>query len=71
MQTKWKSVEEQVLNVGTGAILSYFVWQDVVMPLVERGCFEYKDAAIITGIFTVSSFVRSYVWRRIYNRFTG
>jgi len=70
MQSKWKSFEEQVLNVGTGAVLSYLVWQEVVLPLVKIGCFEYENTVIITGIFTVTSFIRSYVWRRIYNKFT-
>ena len=65
-QTKLGSFVEACLNTASGFLLSLVVWHWVAklygipMPLGEN--------LQITGIFTVVSVLRSYVWRRLFNR---
>lgn len=65
-QSKLTSLVEVCLNVGSGFILAFVVWQglawayDIDMPLWRN--FQ------ITTIFTLVSLARGYVWRRIFNR---
>ena len=64
-QTKLVSLIEVFLNIGSGFILSLFVWQilagfyGIPMPLSRN--------VEITTIFTVVSITRSYIWRRFFN----
>jgi len=64
-QSKLTSLVEVCLNVGSGFILAFIVWQalaafyDIDMPLSRN--FQ------ITSIFTAVSIVRGYVWRRLFN----
>jgi hypothetical protein len=64
-QSKLISLIEQLLNVGSGFLLSLVVWQ-VVGPWFG---YEVTLSANlgITSIFTVVSIVRGYVWRRFFN----
>jgi membrane protein implicated in regulation of membrane protease activity len=66
MQTKKGSALEATLNVLSGFFISWAVWVWVVAPLYgyETG---YVKAISITMIFTVSSLIRSYLWRRFFN----
>jgi hypothetical protein len=66
-QSRVDSIIEQVFNIGTGFILSYLVWKFAVHPLVEAGYIMIDQSFLITSIFTVVSFIRSYVIRRICN----
>jgi hypothetical protein len=69
-QSKIESLLESTANIGSGFIISYIVWMVVVGPLVDSGLFHPRnphDAFLITCIFTVTSFIRSYVWRRFFN----
>lgn len=65
MQSRLGSFTEACLNTASGFIVSLIVWHYVAkafkipMPLDEN--------LIITGIFTVVSIVRSFVWRRVFN----
>lgn len=65
-QTKLVSMIEVGCNYLSGFILAFVVWQTLAyflgipMPL-SRNLF-------ITTIFTVVSVIRSYVWRRFFNR---
>lgn len=65
MQTRLGSLIEQVLNIGSGFVLSLIVWQTV------GPWFGYKvtlwDNLGITSVFTVVSIVRGYCWRRYFN----
>lgn len=64
-QTKLVSLIEQLLNVGSGFLLSLVVWQ------VTGPWFGYEVTLAanlgITSIFTVVSVIRGYVWRRFFN----
>jgi len=69
-QSKVESAIEATMNIATGAIISYGVWMVIIVPLVEAGVIHVGpagDAVIITGIFTVTSWLRSFFWRRYFN----
>lgn len=65
MQSKRMSLLEASLNTASGFIVSLIVWHwvcqwfGIPMPLGRN--------LEITGIFTVVSVARSYVWRRAFN----
>lgn len=69
MQTKLMSFIETSLNVGSGFIISVFMWQYVVAPLweIER---TFTQGIGITLVFTVTSVIRGFIWRRIFNNAT-
>lgn len=67
MQSRAASALEAVLNVGSGFVLALLLWQLVVAPLWGYEV-TMLDNLGITTIFTVASVVRSYVWRRYFNR---
>lgn len=64
-QRRSVSLLEACLNTASGFIVSLIVWHwvakwyDIPMPLSTN--------LEITGIFTVVSIVRSYLWRRLFN----
>lgn len=66
-QRKAISLLESCTNVGSGFVLSLIVWELVIEPLfgIEKSLAENIG---ITGIFTVISIARGYIWRRIFNR---
>jgi len=65
-QSKLESTIETSLNIGSGFILAYSTWLFVIIPLIEKGYLSIDDSLIITSIFTVITFVRSYFWRRMF-----
>jgi len=67
-QTKIESLIETITNIFTGFIISYSLWRFVLTPVIERGYLNINDAFTITAIFTVTSVVRSYYWRRFFAR---
>lgn len=64
-QSRRMSLIEASLNTASGFVVSLIVWQllcgwlGIPMPLGRN--------LEITGIFTVVSIVRSYLWRRLFN----
>lgn len=69
-QSKLESVIESTANIASGFIISFSVWTFLVGPLVAADVFHptsAHDAFLITCIFTVTSWLRSYVWRRFFN----
>lgn len=66
-QRKAISLLESCLNVGSGFVLSLIVWEFVIEPLfgIEK---SLRENIGITGIFTVISIVRGYIWRRLFNK---
>ena len=60
------SVLEQVLNVGSGMVISYFVWVFVLMPIFDINVSMYESLEIV-AVFTAISVIRGYIWRRIFN----
>ena len=68
-QTKLESHIESTCNITTGFMISWLVWTLVVGPLVAKGVISpihAGHALIITGIFTITSYMRSYFWRRFF-----
>ena len=69
MQTKKHSFWEVCANAVSGFIIAWAVGQ-LVIPLFNSKDFSYFDGFLITCIFTIVSMIRSYIWRRIFNRIT-
>jgi hypothetical protein len=69
MQSKLHSLLEQVLNIGSGFIISLAVWEFVIKP-VWRIETNFAENLQITVVFTVVSLARSYAWRRAFNHFS-
>jgi len=66
-QSKLESRIEVTANIGSGMILSYFVWNLIVVA-IEHGLLKLDDSFIIVSIFTIVSVIRSYYWRRFFAR---
>ena len=64
-QTKLESFIETLLNIASGFIVSLVVWQWVVAPLYNIPV-DIESNIGITAIFTVTSIIRSYYWRRFF-----
>jgi len=66
MQSRRGSLLEAGLNIGTGFLISWMV----TPPILHL--FGYSTSVSkafgITIFYTVISFIRSYIWRRIFNR---
>lgn len=69
MQSRLHSLIEQLLNIGSGFLISLCVWEFVVKPIwnIETSFVENLQ---ITVLFTVVSLARSYAWRRAFNHFS-
>ena len=65
-QTRLESFIEAMLNTMSGFIVSYVFWVAVVVPMFHMALAP-SDNLAITGMFTVLSVVRSYLWRRFFN----
>ena len=68
-QTKLNAFIEQVFNVGSGFLLSCLIWAYGIRPAIERGYLTIDDTLIITGVFTVVSVIRGYIWSRWFNHY--
>jgi hypothetical protein len=68
MQSRVGSFVEQVLNIGSGFFISLLLWSFIIVPVWELDV-SMNDNLTITGIFTVVSVVRGYVWRRFFNKY--
>lgn len=65
-QTRWMSAIEQLLNIGSGFIISLAVWEWIVKPVWDIHT-NFAENLTITGVFTVVSLCRGYIWRRVFN----
>ena len=65
-QTRWVSLLESTLNVGSGFIVALLVWRFIVVPILGITP-SWGTNLYITSIFTVFSVARGYVWRRLFN----
>lgn len=65
-QSKLGSFTEACLNTATGFVISLVVWHFVARAYGIPMPFE--ENLEITAIFTVVSILRSYLWRRAFNR---
>lgn len=66
MQTRLQSFIEQLLNIGSGFLVSLLVWEFVVKPIWNIQT-SHAENLQITLLFTVVSIARSYAWRRVFN----
>ncbi len=67
-QTKIESGIEQTASIGSGFLISFGVWDWIVAPLIFWGVLQIEDTTLIVGIFTATSFIRGYSWRRFFAR---
>jgi len=65
-QTKAKSIQEVLVNVGTGFVVSYLLWLFVVPVLFDVETSAGQGIGI-TGLYTAASIGRGYIVRRVYN----
>ncbi len=70
MQSRLSSFIEQLLNVGSGFIVSLLFWIYVVVPVWNLDVNMNENLAI-TACFTVLSIIRGYLWRRGFNYWEG
>jgi len=68
-QSKKHSLVEQLLNVGSGWLLSLLVWTFLIAPIYNLPT-TFVDNLGITVIFTFISIIRGYFWRRYFNNKT-
>lgn len=66
MQSRAHSLVEQVFNIGSGFILSLLIWTALITPMYDIRVSAGENLEI-TGIFTVVSILRGYIWRRAFN----
>jgi len=69
-QSKTDAKLEVTLNIASGFLISLLVWQYLVAPLMSHGYLastSWVSSLAITSIFTVTSWLRSYYWRRYFN----
>jgi hypothetical protein len=64
-QTKLESFIETMINVISGFIVSMIIWQFFVAPLYNIPVTLESNIGI-TAIFTITSIIRSYYWRRFF-----
>ena len=67
MQSKKNSVMEIAINVGSGYFVGILV-QLLIFPYFGI-VVSLFDNALITLFFTIASFIRGYIVRRIFNRY--
>lgn len=65
-QSKLESKIEATVNIGTGFIVSYIVWNIIVWTQIFNIQINQGENLIIVLIFTVTSWLRSYYWRRFF-----
>ena len=66
-QTFWESVLETAINIASGFIVSYLVLLYIIPVFWPEVAPGYKAVFGITVVFTVTSFLRSLIWRRFFN----
>lgn len=67
-QSRAESLIEISINIASGWIVSYLVWIFVVPPIWPEHKSSLGTAFGITCLFTVASVIRSYFWRRFFER---
>lgn len=65
-QSRLESLIEASINIGSGFIASLLLWTFVIVPVWNLPV-NMSQNLVITGLFTVLSIVRSYIWRRFFN----
>lgn len=65
-QSKLESAVESTINIGTGFVVSYLVWIFVIPVFWPELKVSHAENFAIVAIFTASSWLRSYFWRRFF-----
>lgn len=65
-QTRLESLLESIINISSGFLVSLAIWSFVIIPIWNIDT-SFSENLTITGIFTISSIIRSYLWRRFFN----
>lgn len=66
-QPFWESLLETTINIASGFIVSYLAWVFLVPIFWPEHASSHATAFGITVLFTVTSFLRSLIWRRFFN----
>ena len=66
MQSKKSSLIESTLNIVSGSCIAFTVTQ--LGSIVDLWNISPSKNLLLTFILTVISFIRSYFWRRIFNK---
>jgi hypothetical protein len=64
-QSRWI---EQILNVGSGFIVSLIFWVFIVVPVWDLPV-NMNENLQITACFTILSIIRGYIWRTLFNKY--
>jgi len=66
-QTKLQSLLESFCNTLSAFVISIMVWEFVISPIygIEK---KFIENISIVSIFTTISIIRSYCWRRLFNK---
>ena len=67
-QSKLESALEVGVNIASGFVVSYLVWIFIVPVIWSEHASTHGVAFGITVLFTISSVIRGYVWRRLFER---
>lgn len=67
-QSRLESLLEVSINIASGFIVSFLVWVFIVPIFWPEHASSYGTAFGIVVLFTVFSVIRSYVWRRLFER---
>ena len=62
-QTRLGSLVEQLLNIGSGFVISCLLWEFAVKPIWHIRT-DFAENLQITLLFTAVSIARGYAWRR-------
>lgn len=66
MQSRKSSLVEQLVNTGSGFVISLAVWEFIVKPVWEIQT-NFAENLTITLLFTAVSIARGYAARRLFN----
>ena len=66
MQPRFHSFLEACMNTATGFLVT-LIAQDIIYPIVGVKTSSHQNF-VLALFFTVLSIVRSYLWRRLFNR---
>ena len=66
-QSKKTSILEVICNTGSGFIIAWILTM-YMLPLFDIKNINMSGGFTITTIYTVVSLIRSYLWRRYFNK---
>ncbi len=66
MQSKTVSAVEASANILTGFLISFVVWVLLVPLFWPNLATPVATSFTVVGLFTITSWLRSYLWRRFF-----